>query len=107
MIQHKAEIIPPANNTGFGTSQTAAITNVSDLRATGAAYKLRLPDDFKITSKTQYWLKKNNNYYIIRTEKNLLDLFADKADAIKKYMKDNKINFRNSQDLIKLVQFCS
>lgn len=106
-IQHKAEIIPPGSNTGFGTSQTSAITNVSDLKAAGAAYKLRLPDEFQITSKTVYWLKKNNNYYVFRNEKNLQDLIPDKAEAIKKYAKDNKVNFKSPQDLVGIVQFCN
>lgn len=104
-IQHKSQFIPPGNNTGFGTSQTSAISNMTDLKSLGLAYKLKLPDDFKIISKTIYWLKKNNNSYIIKTEKNLQDLFPEKADAIKKYVKDNKINFKNPDDLIKVVTF--
>ncbi|MDQ6815547.1 MAG: hypothetical protein M3040_17595, partial [Bacteroidota bacterium] len=106
-IQHKTQLIPPGNNTGMGSSQTAAITNISDLKAAGLAYKLKLPDDYKVMNKTIYWLRKNNNYYIIKAEKNIEDLFPDKADAIKKYVKDNKVNFKNSQDLIKVVQFCN
>jgi hypothetical protein len=106
-IQHKTQLIPPGNNTGFGTSQTAAITNISDLKAAGLAYKLKLPDDYKVINKTIYWLRKNNNYYIIKTEKNIEDLFPEKADAIKKNVKDNKVNFKNSQDLIKVIRFCN
>jgi hypothetical protein len=106
-IQHKTQLIPPGNNTGFGSSQTAAITNISDLKAAGLAYKLKLPDDYKVMNKTVYWLRKNNNYYIIKSEKNIEDLFPAKAEAIKKYVKDNKVNFKNSQDLVKVVRFCN
>lgn len=106
-IQHKSLFIPPGNNTGFGTSQTAAISNIADLKALGLAYKLKLPDDFKILSKTVYWVKKNNNYYILRTQKNLEDLFPERADAIKKYVKANKINFKKPDDLMKVVIFCN
>lgn len=106
-IQHKTQLIPPGNNTGMGSSQTAAITNISDLKAAGLAYKLKLPDDYKVMNKTIYWLRKNNNYYIIKTEKNIENLFPDKADAIKKYIKDNKVNFKNSNDFINVVQFCN
>ena len=106
-IQHRSQLVPPGNNTGFGSSQTAAITNISDLKAAGLAYKLKLPDDYKLNNKTIYWLRKNNNYYIIKTEKHVEDLFADKADAIKKYVKDNKINFKNHQDLVKVISFCN
>jgi len=106
-IQHKSEIIPPGNNTGFGTSNTSAITNLTDFKTSGSAYKLQLPEDFKIRSKTAFWLRKNNNYALIKTEKNVEDLFPDKADAIKKFVKTNKINFKNPDDLIKLTVFCN
>lgn len=106
-IQHKTQLIPPGNNTGLGTSQTAAITNITDLKAAGLAYKLKLPDDYKVINKTVYWLRKNNNYYLIKNEKNLEDLFTDKAAAIKKYVKDNKLNFRNPDDIAKAVAFCN
>ncbi|MGI8633971.1 MAG: hypothetical protein ACR2KZ_01075 [Segetibacter sp.] len=104
-IQHKSQMIPPGNNTGFGTSQTSAITNLTDMKAAGLAYKLKLPDDYKILNKTIHWLRKNNNYYIIKTEKNLEDLFPEKAEVIKTYVKSNKINFKNPVDIIRAVNF--
>ncbi len=30
-IQHKTEVVPPGNNTGFGTTETSAITNLNNL----------------------------------------------------------------------------
>ncbi len=106
-IQYKSTIIPPGNETGFGTSQTSAITNVNDLKNSGIAYKLKLPDDYKVTSKKIYWLKKNENYYVVKTTKNVQDLFPVKADAIKDYVKANKIDLKNDGDVIKLIQFCN
>jgi hypothetical protein len=106
-IQHKSDLIPPGSETGFGTSQTSAITNVNDLKNSGIAYKLKLPDDYKITLKKIYWLKKNNNYYLVKAIKNVLDLFPEKADAIKAYVKANKIDLKNSDDAMKLIVFCN
>ena len=31
-IQHKSEVIPPGNETGFGVSHTSAIINVTDMK---------------------------------------------------------------------------
>ncbi|GEO07797.1 hypothetical protein [Segetibacter aerophilus] len=70
-------------------------------------YRLKLPDDYKTIDKTVYWLRKNNNYYIIKSEKNTEDLFPDRAEAIKKFVKENKVDFKNAQDLIKVIQFCN
>jgi len=106
-IQHKSSVIPPGSNTGFGTSQTSAITSITDLKSAGRAYKLTLPDDYKLTSKTVYWLKKNNNYITIKNVKDVQDLFPDKSGAIKDFVKSSKINFKNSADVIKLIMFCN
>lgn len=106
-IQHKSEILPPGSETGFGTSQTSAITNVNDLKNSGIAYKLKLPDDYKVISKKIYWLKKNNNYYILKSAKNVQDFFPAKADAIKAYIKANKTDLKNDNDVIKLILFCN
>jgi len=106
-IQYKSEIIPPGSETGLGTSQTSAITNVNDLKNSGVAYKLKLPDEYKVTTKKICWLKKNNNYYVVKTTKNVQDLFPEKADAIKDYVKANKIDLKNADDVIKLIQFCN
>lgn len=106
-IQHKSTVIPPGSNTGFGTSQTSAITSITDLKSAGIAYKLRLPDDYKLTSKTVYWLKKSNSYINVKNTKDVQDLFPDKSGAIKDFVKANKINLRNSTDVIKLILFCN
>jgi hypothetical protein len=106
-IQHQCQLLPPGNNTGFGTSQTGAISNMRDLKSQGLAYKLKLPDDFLVIFKTKYWLKKNNNFYIINNEKNLMDLFPDKADVIKKYVKGNKLSFKKTSDLVKITTLCN
>lgn len=106
-IQHKTTVVPPGGNTGFGTSQTSAITNITDLKRAGTAYKLKLPDDYKLTSKTVYWVKKNNNYINVKNVKDVQDLFPDKSGAIKDFVKANKINFKNSADVITLILFCN
>jgi len=104
-IQHKSEIIPPGSNTGFGTTHTSAATNVTDLKALGMAYQLRLPDDYILTSNKVFWLKKGNNYYVLKDLKDVQNLFVEKAGAIKEFVKVNKINFRNAEDLTRLILF--
>lgn len=104
-IQHKSDVIPPGSNTGFGTSQTSAITNISTIKNSGSLYQLKLPDDFQLVSKTIYWLKKNNNYYVIKNTKDVQDRFPEKAGAIKDFAKANKISFKNEDDVVKLIRF--
>lgn len=106
-IQHISKIIPPGNETGFGASQTSAITNMNDLKSSGGAYKLKLPDEYKLKSETLYWLKKNDKYVNVKNIKDIESMFPQRADSIRDFVKANKISFKNSEDVIKLIQFCN
>lgn len=106
-IQHESEIIPPGNETGFGKSQTAAITNVSDLKSSGKAYALSLPDEYSFKDKTIYLLKKDANFITIKNLKDIKAVFAGEETLIDDYVKKNKVSFKKDEDVIKLIQFCN
>jgi hypothetical protein len=106
-IQYKTSILPPGNNTGFGTSQTSAISNITDLKAAGTAYSLKLPDDYQLTSKTIYWLKRDDRYTSVKNIKDILNFFPNKSEPIRQYVKVNNPGFRNHDDIKKLVEFCN
>jgi hypothetical protein len=106
-IQHKSKIIPPGNETGLGSSQTSAITNVADLKSAGLAYRLKLPDDYKLMSQSVYWIRKGENFMSIKNLKEVQNFFPAKADAIKSFAKENKISFKNPEDVTKLIVFCN
>ena len=106
-IQYITQVIPPGAETGFGKSQTTAIDNISDLKSSGKAYALKLPDDYKLNSKTMYWLKKNNAFVGANSVKDVQAVFPDKAAAISDFAKANKIKFKNPDDVIKLINFCN
>ena len=106
-VQYQTIIIPPGNETGFGQSQTTAITNISDLKNSGKAYALKLPDEYKLRSETGFFLKQGDKFINIRNAKDVKNVFSSKADAINTYLKSNKINFKNKDDVAKLVEFCN
>lgn len=53
------------------------------------------PDDY-YEPKTYYFLKKNGIYHAIASEGDILDLLADHKKELKKYIRDNKIKYRQS-----------
>jgi hypothetical protein len=106
-IQYETTIIPPGSETGFGKSQAGAITNVSDLKSSGKLYQLKLPEDYALRSKTTYWLKKGDEYLSIKNAKDVKSIFTEKAASINDYLKTNRVNFKNTGDVIRLVQFCN
>lgn len=52
-----------------------------------------------------YYLKVNNAYHPIKSTKDVSDLFPGKEDAIKAYLKANKVKFNKEESLIKFVGF--
>jgi hypothetical protein len=63
--------------------------------------------DFAIEFHKQYWLKQYQNFYKVNTEKQVLKLFPKKEQAIRTFIKENKTDFANEADLMKLLAFCS
>ena len=55
-------------------------------------------------SKT-YYIAANQNYFILYTKKNVLQLFRDKKAKIKAFIKTEDIKFRSENDLMKLADY--
>lgn len=106
-IQHKTEIIPPGSNMGFGTTETSATTNSINLIRSGGAYQLKLPDNYKLTSKSEYLLKKNGSYINVKNLQQIEAVFPQKAAMIKDFVKANKLSFNKLEDVKKLILYCN
>ena len=107
-INHKCKVTPPGNDVGYGsTSQTSSPGNISKIASNSVSYSLKLPDDYKITPETELLLKKDNEYRKITNAKQLSKLFPAREDAIQEFVKKNKTNFKNQDDVVKLIIFCN
>ncbi|MES2796771.1 MAG: hypothetical protein V4683_12445 [Bacteroidota bacterium] len=60
-----------------------------------------------INSKEQYYVRKNNEYFIVDSKKDMLNIFKNHRNEIVDYKKTNKLNFRNDKQnsLVKIAQF--
>jgi len=106
-IQHASEIIPPGSETGYGKSQTTAITNVTDLKSSGRAYALSLPDEYTFRNQTTYLLRKDGHFITVKNVKDVKNVFPAKENLIDDFVKTNKISFKKAEDVIKLIEFCN
>jgi hypothetical protein len=85
------------NETGFGKSQTSAITNITDLKRSGRAYALSLPDEYTFRDKTIYLLKKDGNFIPVKNIKDVKKVFTGKENLIDTYTKTNKVSFKKEE----------
>jgi hypothetical protein len=54
----------------------------------------RAEESQQFVQKDQLYIKKNNTYYSINNRKNLMAIFPDKKDDVKKYWKESNFNFK-------------
>lgn len=107
MIQHTSDIISQGSETGYGKSQTTAVTNITDLKRGGRAYALSLPDEYSFKNKTAYFLKKDGNYIAINNIKDVKKVFAGKEVAIDDFAKKNDVSFKKPETVAALIVFCN
>jgi hypothetical protein len=67
---------------------------------------LRLNQDIYVYGKTDYFLISNEGEFKA-TKPNFLKIFKDDKKSIENFLKLNKVNFNNQEDLEKLFHFCT
>ncbi len=63
--------------------------------------------EYEFMEHTQYLIKKDSVYHIIRNEGKLLDVLNDQRPAVKQHLRKNRIRFRKTPELaiVKAVEF--
>lgn len=56
--------------------------------------------------KNEYWFRIGNEQRTCKNEKDLIKIFPEKKNEILQYIKENKVEFNNPSDAIKLIDFC-
>ena len=93
------------------STSTVAITPLSNYTDDGIAraksYDLLINEDMVIRKETQYYFGDKNNHFVRAGKKKLLLLFPKEQLSLENYLKENKVNFDNKDDLEKIAQFLS
>jgi hypothetical protein len=108
LISYAARIETIGAQGPYGTN-SQSITNITieKLRdVVGSYYELQLPESFFISLETTYWITDQHSYLEkANSEKQIVRLFPDKADLIKSYIKQQKINTASQPDMQKLMAY--
>lgn len=106
-VEHKCKVEEPGTPTGYGgTSQTSATRSISTLLSDGGVvYDLELPDGYKTKPSTIYWLKKNGNLNKFVNMRELKNLYKDKKDLVKNYLKLNRVKYQDQESIIQLIEY--
>lgn len=107
-VQQKGSLLPAGQEVGYGgKSQLASAHYISNVELSSGRYNLPLPSDYLIKISPVYWIHKDGEMFSFINEKQFLNLYPDKADKIKDFIKANRIKIDRNEHLIKLVSFCN
>ena len=68
-------------------------------------HKITVNENVVLSKVEQYYFGDKYNRFVLANKKNLLMLFAKEQRRIEMYLKENKVDFNNKDDLEKVVQF--
>jgi len=87
-------------------ANTFAVTSYSTLTdGFGETRQLVLNEDMVLRKKAKYFIGDKFNHFVPADKKNLLLFFPKNQKSITNYLKENKVDFSNRDDLEKIVVF--
>ena len=85
------------------TSTGVQIISFKTVHEGGRLYDLTVNEDVIFKRVEVYYFGDEFNRFVAATKQNILSLFPKKEDAISKYLKANKTNFKNKSDVENLL----
>lgn len=105
-IQYKSDLMTPGKAAAYGgTSQTTSSTSYSTVFTDSKTYNINLPEGYRVDKSTVNWVFINGKMQKFLNEKQYLRIFKNREPELKRFIKENSINFKNRSDLIKLLYF--
>ena len=107
-VRHKSELIAPGRPMGYGTtSQLTSSNYLSGLETPSGYYNFKLPDGYTVRPANIYYLKVSGEMSSFVGEKQFLRNFPDKEEALKQFIKKNRLKFDRKDDLVRIVNYCN
>lgn len=104
------KVLEVRREAGYGLSNsTMAVDSYSSVLAAdnSGLHKLKASAETLFSIRTEYFFKTTTNEFVAATQKNLIKMFPGKADNIKKFVKDNDLNFKKIADLQRLTGYAN
>jgi hypothetical protein len=107
-VKHGLKLGDKRKPTGYDMmSSTSSVTSLRSLLDGRRLYNLEVKEQTLISTFTQYYFGDKFNRFIPATKKNLLSMFPQYANPIKKFCKSNGIDFSKKEGLKTVVSFIS
>jgi hypothetical protein len=108
-LQNKSNYTPKGSSIGYGMkSQSVSSTSFKRFEF-GQDYVVTvdLPPNVTVTPASVNWVSKNDKMEKFISERQFLKIFPEKEAQLKEYIKKEKIDLKDREDLIKLGTYCN
>jgi hypothetical protein len=90
---------------GFGEESSASIDTYKSVQFGTTVKELVAKEILTFVKRTVFYLGDEFNHFTQANRKNFSDFYPSKSKEIKNYLKENKVNFSNEDDLKKMIIF--
>ncbi len=94
------------NRGAYGQITQNKVETINTAHWTNNEYKIQTAEVFERENANVYWIYIDDKPVRCRNEKDLLKYFPNRKEEIKVFVKNEKLNFKNPADAIKIIGFC-
>lgn len=88
------------------TTSTTAVSEIKQFDTYSGGHKLKTNQEYTITLENSYFLKAGKSFKKFSSASTLAKLFKGHEEEIRKYAKDENIDFDSVEDIKKAISFC-
>jgi hypothetical protein len=105
-LKHYVKIKDVLKKGAFGTTaRGVSIDSYNSIASSGNLYDLVPNEDLELQKMKEYFISTPTSGFVQFRKKFVLQLFPEKSDAIKEYLKSNKIDFDSEKDLLRFADY--
>lgn len=101
---HEGVLMSAGTPVGYGgTSQVSSSNYLSNIKLEGGEFNMPIPADYIVKVSKKYLIRKGDEWLEFTNEKQIIKLFPDKADQLRKFIKENRIRFDRPDNVARLA----
>jgi len=105
-LMHNIRLKTVERKGAYGTTdRNSSINTYNSMSFSGNFYKLMPNEDWVFQHTLQYYFSAPGRAFIQFTRKNVMEAFPQEKDAIKEYLKSNRIDFNSRDDLFRFAGY--
>ncbi len=94
------------NRGAYGQITQNKVETINTAHWTNDEYKKQSAEVVDLENSNKYQFYHNDALINCKNEKDLFKHFPDKKEALRAYIKEEKLNFRKVPDVIRMIEFC-